>query len=213
MLQRRLFSLNIQLSKNFVEYIEKTNHLCIYKLGNLPLPTQLSFPNVQTVVLINCNKYGVNNILRPTVFPNLRQIHYLRAHPGSYDIHNRFQNNIHWVFPNKKYDFYEYIMSIGIGKKKSNLISTYIVNKQLLDGKNDFDISYKFDLQIPDYDIVDSEWYKLQFYEYLVKKHNDVSVNSYLLQELEELHLQQEVVKNNYIDMFDTIEDKEHFQI
>ena len=110
-------------------------------------------------------------------------------------------------------------IDLGFGKKDNSLISQYIVNKQIIDGKTDFDISYKFDLQIPNYNIVDSEWYRQQFYEYIVKKHNEenqsgcnnVNKSNHLLQELEELHLQQEVVKKNMLhDVFENIIDNKN---
>ena len=219
MLQRKLFSLNIALNKTFVNHIEHTHNLCIYKLGNVPLPSNLIFNKAETVTLINCNKFGINSILIPDIFPNLKRINYLSAHPGNYDIYKRFNDNIEWFFPNKRYDFYEYMMALGFGKKDNSLISQYIVNKQIIDGKTDFDISYKFDLQIPNYNIVDSEWYRQQFYEYIVKKHNEenqsgcnnVNKSNHLLQELEELHLQQEVVKKNMLhDVFENIIDNKN---
>jgi hypothetical protein len=92
----------------------------------------------------------------------------------------------------------------GNGKKDSSLIKRYISNKKIIDGKNGFDISFQFDLNIPGYGITNGEWYQAQFYEYLVKKQYDnltpTIVNSdkeTMNQEIEELHLQKEVVKEN----------------
>jgi len=210
MLVPRLFSFNTKLCSNFVKHIENTNNLCVYKLGSYPLPTNLLFPKADTLTLINCNKKGIQNILNPAFFPSLKKVNYLSVHPGDYEIYKRFGNQLEWVFPNKRYDFYDYMMSLGSGKKDVNLIHTYIKNKQIIDGTNDFDISYKFDLNIPNYLIVVSELYKSQFYEYLVKKQNekyDCCNGTFFIQELEELHLQREVVNDIIIsEDFETID-------
>jgi len=212
MLSKRLFSFNTKLCPNFVRHIENTNNLCVYKLGSYALPSNILFPKANTLTLINCSKKGIQNILNPDIFPSLKRVNYLSIQPGSYDIYKRFRNQLEWVFPNKRYDFYDYMMALGYGKKDPKLIQTYIKDKQMVDGTNDFDISYKFDLSIPDYVIVDSEWYRAQFYEYLVNKQNaldDVCEGTFFVQELEELHLQKEAVKNMVIsEDFDNIVDK-----
>lgn len=196
MLSNRLFSSNIKLSNKFVDHIQNTSNLCIYKLGDYSIPSNIFFPKAETLTLINCNKFGIKNILYPRHFPALKTVNYLSAHPGDYDIYKRFDTNLEWVFPNKRYDFYDFMMALGYGKKDYGLIKRYIINTEILDGKHEFDIAYKFDLNIPGYSIVNSKWWQSQFYEYLVEKQDEVVDKHLLIQELEELHLQHEVVKN-----------------
>jgi len=196
MLQRRIFSLNCNFNSNFVKYIEETNNLCVYKLGYTVLPNNLTFNNVDTLTIINCNKFGISSILKPHIFPNLNKINYISSNPEDYSIYKRFDKKVQWFFPDKQLDFYEYMIALGYGSKQKTLIPRYIINKQIIDGKNDFDISYKFDLQIPNYGRVDSEWYRKQFYEYIDYKYGkDIRLLSF--QEVEELHLQQEICKKN----------------
>ncbi len=215
MLGNKLISFSKNLSNEFIKHINSTNNLCMYKLGAHYIPSNVVFPKATTVTLINCNKDGVQNILTPTIFPNLNKINYLSANPGNYLIFNRFKNNINWVFPNKNYDFYNYMVEAGRATKDSNLIKEYVANKKIIDGKNGFDISFHFDLNIPGFGITDGEWWRSQFYEYLVKQQN---INShshciYLgetisLQDEEELKLQREYVKSS-IDsfLFDNLDD------
>jgi hypothetical protein len=40
-------------------------------------------------------------------------------------------------------------------------------------GKNGFDISFHFELNIPGFGITDGEWWRSQFYEYLVEYVNE----------------------------------------
>ncbi len=176
------------------KYIENTNNLFLYKLGNYYIPQGLSFPKAKQVTVINCNSTGITNMLRPSVFPNVNTINYLSAHPGSYDIHKQFRANTKWFFPNKTYVFYNYMVSIGKGIKDENLIRKCISSKKIVDGQSEFDISLMFDLNLPNYASVDGEWYREQFYEYLHNRQMDIN-NVPVLQEAEEQHLQKEYVK------------------
>lgn len=159
------------LSFEFLRYIENTKHLCIYKLKSECIPNNIVFPRVNAVTLINCSKLGVSNILKPNFFPNLKLINYLSAHPGDYNIHKRFSNNISWVFPMKDYVFYDTMLEAGLGRKDHNLITNYIINKNI--NRNIVD----FDIYIPGYNILNGEWYRSQLLKFFLKKEYE-----YLLQ-------------------------------
>ena len=118
-----VYSRNIfNLSHDFVKYIESTNHLCIYKLNGQNVTTNTLFPKVKTLTLINCSKTGVQNMLNPDIFPNTNNINYLSAGPVEYDIYRRFGGDTRWVFPNKNYDFYNYMVDKGCGKKDDTIM-------------------------------------------------------------------------------------------
>jgi hypothetical protein len=188
-----IFSHKINLE--FIKHIEKTKTLCIYKFGNHLIPPNLHFPHASTLTLLNCNRNGVRTLLNPEIFPNLTHIHYLSHNPGDYDICQQFGDTVQWVFPNKKYAFYDFMVNNGYGIKDANLISKYVTNKEIVDSESSFDIAFKFDLNIPDYGITNGEWYKAQFEQYLIQKNNC----SYLIQEMEEKELQRELVEDaNY---------------
>ncbi len=208
MLGNKLISFSKNLSKEFINHINSTSNVCMYKLGAHYIPNNVIFPKATTVTLINCNKEGIQNILTPTIFPNLNKINYLSANPGNYLIFDRFKNDIKWVFPNKHYDFYNYMVEAGRATKDSDLIKEYVASKKIVDGKNGFDISFHFELNIPGFGITDGEWWRSQFYEYLVNKQN---INNHIdcmypgetisLQDEEELKLQKEYVKSSINDL------------
>jgi hypothetical protein len=184
------------LSHDFVKYIESTNHLYIYKLNGQNVSANVLFPKVKTLTLINCSKNGVQNMLNPNVFPNTRRINYLSAAPTEYDIHRRFGNQAQWVFPNKNYDFYNYMVGQGLGKKDDTLMKRCIASKKIIDGANGFDISFQFDLNIPEFGIISGEWWRGQFVEYLQSKegHSAVAACS-MSQDDEELEFEKNRVK------------------
>jgi hypothetical protein len=173
------------LSKDFVKYIENTTNLCIYKLSSYNTHN-IFFPKVNTLTLINCDKYSITSILHPNIFPNLKSVHYLSTNPGDYSIYERFGKDITWVFPNKYYDFYDLIISHGRGRKDPELINKYITNKKIIDGKYPFDISLKCDLIIPEYGIVTDKWWKDQLDQYILLKQNISKQNKKYTQEFEE---------------------------
>jgi hypothetical protein len=158
------------LTHDFVKYIESTNHLCIYKLNGQNVSAKILFPKVKTLTLINCSKNGVQNVLSSHIFPNATQINYLSAGPVEYAIYRRFGGQARWVFPNKDYDFYNYMVSQGLGKKDDTLMKRFIASKKIIDGANGFDISFQFDLNIPEFGIINGEWWRAQFVEYLRSK-------------------------------------------
>ncbi len=200
----KLISFSKALNPDFIKHIETTNNLCLYKLGHHHIPDNIVFPNTTTLTLINCNRNGILNIFSPAIFPNLNNVNYLSADPGDFKIYERYNDNLKWVFPYKTYEFYDFMVKTGRGKKDSELIKKYLTNKKIIDGKNGFDISFEFDLNIPEYGIVNGDWWRSQFYEYLVKQQH---INKYsncmypgestdrpFRQEIEEENLEREFI-------------------
>lgn len=197
MVQNKLITFSKKLSNDFVKHINSTHNICIYKLGTHYIPNNIIFPKADTITLINCNRNGILNILSPTIFPNLSKVNYISADPGDFKIYERFNDKINWIFPNKTYEFYDFMVKSGRGTKDSELIKKYLINKKIIDGKNGFDISYEFDLNISEYGIVNGNWWQSQFYEYLVYKQNNMYPIKEipLIQDQEELQLQKDIVK------------------
>lgn len=143
----------------FHSYFQQSKQLCLYRIGSQKLCSTLSFPHVHTIVLIHCSRIGVSNVLTPSRFPNLKSIHYLSAHPGQVDIYKRFPNNLEWLFPNKKYMFYNCMMEAGMGRVEERLISTYVhrVTDQYIK------------LHIPKYGLYHGKVYQKHLLSYLQK--------------------------------------------
>lgn len=194
-----LISFQKKLSKDFIKHIENTKNLCIYKLGHHTVPKEVIFPNASQVTLINCSNTGIFNILYPHIFPNLNTVNYLSINSDRRLI-NRFSSDVKWVFPDKNYDFYNFMVESGYGKKDPEILKRYITNKKIIDGKNGFDISFEFDINVPFYGIVSGQWWQSQFYEYLVEKQNKHINESE--QEIEERLLQ----KNKVMNVVDNID-------
>jgi hypothetical protein len=195
----KLISFQKKLSNEFVKHIETTKDICIYKFGDFLVPRSVIFPNAKQLTLINCSQIGVSNILNSSIFPNIHTINYLST---NYDnkLHTRLLHNIKWVFPDKNYGFYNFMVESGYGKKDSTILNKYVHNKRIIDGKNGFDISYELDINVPDYGIVNGNWWQSQFYEYLVSQQNKQNAESE--QEIEEKILQ----KNKVINVIDDID-------
>jgi hypothetical protein len=218
MLSNKLISFSKNLSQEFVKHIESTPNLCMYKLGSHYIPDTIIFPKAKSVTLINCNRNGILNILTPKIFPNLNSVNYLSTDPGDFKIYERFNDTLKWVFPNKPYEFYDFMIKTGRGTKNSELIKEYVANKKIIDGKNGFDISFHFDLNIPGFGIIDGEWWRSQFYEYVVKKQivkncmypGEASSIMYSGQEIEETQIEKELIAQalSQCDFDDIIEDK-----
>ena len=144
----------------FLSYFQHTRHLCVYQLATSPLSTTLFFPHITRLTLIDCSRGGISHLLHPKRFPQLKQIHYLSGHPGIYHIHRRFSNKVSWVFPNYDYAFYNCMMEAGYGKKSNDLISSYIVGKQVKSDKTYFDI------HVPGHGRTDGELYQSHMHHY-----------------------------------------------
>ena len=57
-----------------------------------------------------------------SIFPNLKEIHYLSTHPGKYDIYRNLSPNVKWIFPNYSFGFYDTMTESGRGIKNDLLI-------------------------------------------------------------------------------------------
>jgi hypothetical protein len=193
----RLLSLNKTLCQNFIKHIENTNNVCLYKLGHHSVPHNIFFPKARTLTLINCSKPGILNVLHPRFFPNLNTINYLSMGTGNNTIYSRFNSDTQWVFPDKNYEYYNFMVNAGYGKKDADILKRYITNKKIVDGKNGFDISYEFDLNIPEYGIVAGEWWRAQFYEYMVMKQNMNEKPDFVLQSNKQ-EFEEELLKKEY---------------
>ena len=135
----KLLSFQKKLSNEFVKHIETTKDLCLYRLGVFSIPRSVIFPNATYLTLINCSKTGISNILNPDIFPNIHTINYLSTNPDKNLLHTRFSSHVNWIFPDKNYDFYNFMTEMGYGRKDSNILNKYIHKKRIIDGKNGFD--------------------------------------------------------------------------
>jgi hypothetical protein len=223
MLSNKLISFGKKVSQDFVKHIESTPNLCMYKLGSHYIPDSVIFPKAESVTLINCSRNGILNVLTPRVFPNLHRVNYLSTDPGDFKIYERYNDKLKWVFPNKPYEFYDFMVKTGRGTKDPQLIKEYIASKRIIDGKNGFDISFYLDLNIPGFGITDGEWWRSQFYEYLVKKEHISDYanclypgevpshpNKTINQELEESKIEKEIVAEqlSQYDFTDVIDEE-----
>lgn len=142
-------------------HVQQTSHLCLYRLCKKPVPPTLFFPKVKTVALIHCSSAGISNILRPSIFPNLSEVHYLSAHPGRFDLHIQFPKSVSWVFPNLRYAFYDCMVQAGHGRVEKQLISTYI--HQFIK----FPRGAEMMIHLPGYDVVNGSEYVRHLRQYL----------------------------------------------
>lgn len=151
---------------DIVKYLTSAKNVVIYKLDSTKIASTVQFPNAQIATLINCTPRAVFEILTPNTFPNITDIHYISAHPGQENLHQRFQNPVRWCFPHKTYQFYEDMVRIGKGRKYDDLVDKYLTNKRIIDGTGPFDISYTFDIILPEYGIQDGEIYANKFRQF-----------------------------------------------
>jgi len=156
-----------------LQYIKRVNNLCLYRFDHIAMSPSISFPKAQTVTLINCGRAGISQILTPTIFPNLRQIHYLSAHPGDVGIYTRFPKNVSWLFPNVKYPFYNCMIEAGHGRVENRMIPIYLHH---LTKRGNY---VSMEVNLPGYGICNGDWYRDQFYRYIsqprdLPKHTDI---------------------------------------
>jgi hypothetical protein len=154
----------------FVRHIESTTHQVLYKLPNIHVPSNISFPRAQTLTLINCHRVGVYNIFTPFAFPNLERVQYISGHPGDYNIDRRFGDYLQWEVPHLRYAYYEYLRAKKGAFTNPDLVKTFIRNKRYKDGMGEFDITYEMDLVIPDWGEVDGDWWSEQWLLYIGAK-------------------------------------------
>lgn len=148
--------INKMLSHDFLRY---SKNACFYHLRSKCFPSTICFPFAETVTLIRCHPLIINELLRPSIFPNIKNINYLSAHPGDIDITKRFNSSVQWIFPNLKHPFYENTFLAGKGKIDDCLIYSYISNKKLSP-------SSEFYLYIPGYSIIDGALYHSLVHQY-----------------------------------------------
>jgi hypothetical protein len=155
-------------------HVQQTSHLCLYRLCKKPVPPTLFFPKVKTVALIHCSSAGISNILRPSIFPNLSEVHYLSAHPGRFDLHTQFQSSVSWVFPNLRYAFYQCMIEAGHGRVENQLIRSYI--HQFVK----FPRGAEMMIHLPGYDMIKGSDYSrcLRQYLYQPKYHRHQSYST-----------------------------------
>ena len=144
-------------------HFQHSKNVCFYKIGSQPFHPSLCFPNATTATLIHCSRAGVNRLLSPSFFPNLKTVHYLSAHPGQVDLYRRFPNPLHWLFPNRTYGFYNAMIEAGNGHVENRLFRSYV---------HQFD-SNGTQLNLPGYGLHDSETYHKKLLYYV--KHIPVS--------------------------------------
>jgi len=151
-----------------IEYIYsvlgRTSTLCLY---NHSQRIPIVFPKVQTLALVQCTK--INEFVLPSVFPNLRTIHYLSTPPVSY----KRIANVKWIFPSMSHPFYQGMMEAGIGRIDYDLVSRYITGiKHTEDG-------IETTLWVPDYGIIDADVYQHYVDHYIKNKICNASANAY----------------------------------
>lgn len=144
------------LSHDFLKY---SKNACFYHLRSKCFPSTICFPFAETVTLIRCHPLIVNELIKPSIFPNIKNIHYLSGHPGDIYITNRFNPSVQWVFPNVKHPFYENTFLAGKGKIDDSLIYNYISNKKLFSSSD-------FYLYIPGYSVIDGALYHSFVHQY-----------------------------------------------
>ena len=152
--------------RSIYSYLQHSKNVCLYQIGSQPFTPNLCFPNATTATLIHCSRVGVNRLLSPSFFPNLKTVHYLSAHPGQIDLYRRFLKPIHWLFPNRTYGFYNAMIEAGHGHVENLLFRSYV---------HRFD-SNGTQLNLPGYGLHDAETYHKQLLRYL--QHMPVSSSS-----------------------------------
>jgi len=152
------------VSSTILYHLQRTTNLCLYQIGKKKIPPSLFFPKAYTVTLIHCTPEGISGILQPSIFPNLRSVHYLSAHPGQVDLYTRFKSPINWLFPNQRYTFYQCMVNAGRGRVENRLIRTY-VNECEPRGN-----TVQITLNLPGYGMVEGSWYHRQLEDYFAQK-------------------------------------------
>jgi hypothetical protein len=165
--------MNHIVSSKYLKYINNTSNLFLYRLHNEKITSNIQFPNVKIVTLINCSRTGIFNILTPNTFPNISRIHYMSLHPGDFHIYKRFEDKeINWIFPNTNYAFHSYMIKNDYGFLDPT-IQNCIKNKQYIDGNMVHDYSYKCDVLAPMLGCVRGEYLQDEFRKFCEQKNEE----------------------------------------
>lgn len=149
-------------------------HVYLYQMnpfGWQSLSSSLIFPYAKAVSLIDCNQYGVSDLLRPERFPQLERIYYLSGKPYNTTIHRRFPKHIRWIFPNYDYQFYNCMIEAGFGIKDNDVIGNHILRKKLLHG------AIHFDLHLPGYGLICGSYYQTLLHNHITNPHQSILYN------------------------------------
>jgi hypothetical protein len=76
--------------KTFVNRLHKAKHLIIPRIGDYMMPTNIIFPNAQTLTVYCWDKNGVYYNLNRHHFPNVERINYISNSPGEACVLFRF---------------------------------------------------------------------------------------------------------------------------
>jgi hypothetical protein len=142
------------MSSNYFRY---TTTLCVYHLQPEMIRQVVHFPYVRTLALVRCPPTIIPSLLQPSIFPSLKEIHYLSGHPGSSTLHRHLSSSVSWIFPNYSYSFYDTMVESGYGMKSDTLLSNYLSKETATD----------FELYIPQYTIMDGNLYRSKLVEYI----------------------------------------------
>lgn len=159
------------LSSIFHHYIQRTKTVCLYGIHQTPIASKLIFPQATTVAVINCSRDGVQDMLIPRHFPNVKTIHYLSAHPGKVDIYRSFHPSVSWVFPNRDYAFYRCMIEAGKGVSNPQLTARYI--RKVYKRQNKMEV----DLYLPGFGAYRGGVYRAQFLKYLTTPYHPIQHN------------------------------------
>jgi len=152
------------VASTILYHLQRTTNLCLYQIGHTKISPSLFFPKAATVTLIHCTPAGISTILQPSIFPNLRNVHYLSAHPGTIDLYTRFKKPIQWIFPNQRYTFYQCMIDAGHGRVENRLIRTYIHECETRSNQP------YVTMNMPGYGMVEGSWYRRQVEDYFSQK-------------------------------------------
>jgi len=157
--------------KCLTSVFKQTSNLCFYKFNG---SVSGIFPHVTTLTMIACNY--PTSILNPSIFPNVKYVHYLSKDPIEYDLYTKA--SVKWVFPNLSTPFYSTMVETGLGHVDESLITQYIHNMTLIDG------NIEFTLNIPEYGIIRGSDYQEEITAFFMKNKADNSYNQYYNQAL-----------------------------
>ena len=83
--------------KTFATKLKAAKHLIIPRIGDYMMPTNIIFPNAQTLTVYCWDKNGVYYNLNRHHFPNVERINYIGGSPGEASVLFRFTPQRSWV--------------------------------------------------------------------------------------------------------------------